>query len=150
MAAPAAIAQMPQNTEAMGNNTSASSTNTQGNATVLVDPGKIYNSGSPTDWVGRSVVLKNVTVQDTNDTGNFWVGSDGGHRLLVVKTKNPNLEAMKFHKGDIVTVSGVVHPASQYMGQKTSASQGSMKDARNSSGVFVMANNVSVNSSTQH
>jgi len=117
---------------------------------VLIDPGKIYNASDPTSWVGKSVVLKNVTVQDTNDTGNFWVGSDGDHRLLVVKVNNPNLESMRFHKGDVVTIQGIVHPASKYMGQQTTASSGSMSDAQGSSGVFLMANSISITSSTQH
>jgi hypothetical protein len=95
------------------------------------------------------VELKNVTVQDTNDTGNFWVGSDSDHRLLIVKAENdPNLKAMRFHKGDIVTITGVVHPASRYMAEQTSASSGSMRDALGSSGVFVLAQNISVTSST--
>lgn len=130
-------------------NTDQSTSNTSTKTQVLVDPGKIYNASSPTEWVGKSVELKNVTVQDTNDTGNFWVGSDSDHRLLVVKPENnANLKAMNFHKGDIVTVTGVIHPASQYMQQQTTASSGSMEDARNSSGVFLLANDISITSST--
>lgn len=116
----------------------------------IVDPGKICNDKNMTDWVGKSVVLKNVMVQDTNKTGNFWVGSDNGHRLLVVEAENnPNLSTMKFHKGDVVTIHGVVQAASKYMAQKTSASSGSMHDATDSSGVFLAADNISVTSSTQ-
>ncbi len=122
-----------------------------GQATVLVDPGKIYNSSSPTAWVGKPVVLQNVMIQDTNDTGNFWVGSDSHHRILIVKSDNdPNLAAMRFHKGDVVTVYGTVQPASKYMSQETTASSGSMHDAEKSSGVFLLANKVSITSSTQH
>jgi hypothetical protein len=121
-----------------------------GPTTVLVDPGKIYNQ-NPTGWVGRNVTLKNVTVQDTNDSGNFWVGSDSSHRLLIVKPKdNPDLRSMRFHKGDIVTITGTVKPASKYEVKETTASQGSMHDAINSSGVFLLANNITITSSTQH
>lgn len=117
---------------------------------VVIDPGKIYNA-NPTSWVGKSVVLQNVMVQDTNDTGNFWVGSDSGHRLLIVKaSNNPDLDAKRFHKGDVVTVQGIVQPASKYMAQQTTASSGSMKDAEKSSGVFLLANDVTIASSTQH
>lgn len=132
--------------------TEAQSMANPSNSTItLVDPGKIYNTKTPTDWVGISVQLQNVQVQDTNDTGNFWVGSDGDHRLLVVKkSSDPNLNAMKLNKGDIVSVVGVIQPASNYMAEKTSASEGSMKDAGKSSGVFFLANNVSVTSSTRH
>lgn len=114
----------------------------------LVDPGKIYNE-NPMSWVGKSVVLKNTMVQDTNNSGNFWVGLDNNHRLLVVKQKgNDNLKAMTLHKGDVVTISGTVEAASKYMAQVSSAETGSMQDAQNSSGVFLMANEVNVNSST--
>jgi hypothetical protein len=114
----------------------------------LVDPGKIYNE-NPMGWVGKSVVLKNVTVQDTNKSGNFWVGLDNDHRLLVVKAQgNDNLKAMTLHKGDVITVSGTVQAASRYMGQTSSAEMGSMQDAQKSSGVFLMATDVNVNSST--
>jgi hypothetical protein len=69
--------------------------------------------------VGKSVVLQNVTVQDTNNSGNFWVGSDNDHRLLVVKQKdNDNLKAMTLHKGDVVTVTSTVEAASRYMAQR--------------------------------
>ena len=53
---------------------------------VLVDPAKIYNK-SPMSWVGKLVVLKNVTVEDTNDSGNFWIGSDNDHRPCCVMKK---------------------------------------------------------------
>ena len=123
----------------------------QGAQVTLIDPGKIYNASSPTEWVGKDVTLKNVTVQDTNDTGNFWVGSDGDHRLLIVKEENnPNLHALTLHKGDVVTVSGVIHPASDYMASQTTASSGSMSDAKGSSGVFLLANRIEIASSTQH
>jgi len=150
----AALAQMaPSTTGQRPNSSSAEQGNRSSQATsptVLVDPGKLYNEKTPTEWVGKSVVLQNVQVQDTNDTGNFWVGSDDDHRLLVVKADNPNLSALRFHKGDIVTVTGVVRPASQYMAGQTTASSGSMKDALNSSSVFLLANEISVSSSTQH
>jgi hypothetical protein len=117
----------------------------------LIDPGKIYNDKKPYDWVGKSVTLKNALVQDTNNNGNFWVGSDDHHRLLIVKPENDaNLQAMRVHKGDIVTVSGVVHPASEYMAGKTSAEKGSMNDAEHSSGVFLLVDSINIASSTQH
>ena len=59
----------------------------RGDYEPLTDPGLIYNDKQPTRWVGQAVTLKNVTVQDTNDSGNFWVGSDGGHRLLGCETR---------------------------------------------------------------
>ena len=120
-----------------------------GQPEVLIDPAKIYNDKQPISWVGKPVTLQNVMVQDTNDTGNFWVGSDGHHRLLVVKQdSNANLKAMRFHKGDIVTISGTVQPASKYMAQATTESDGSMHDAEKSSGVFLLADNITVASST--
>jgi hypothetical protein len=120
-----------------------------GQPEVLIDPAKIYNDKQPISWVGKPVVLQNVMIQDTNDTGNFWVGSDGHHRLLVVKQdSNPNLKAMRFHKGDIVSISGTVQPASKYMAQATTETDGSMHDAEKSSGVFLLADNVTVASST--
>jgi hypothetical protein len=119
-----------------------------GRPEVLIDPAKIYNDKQPISWVGKPVVLQNVMIQDTNNTGNFWVGSDGHHRLLVVKQdSNPNLKAMRFHKGDVVTVSGTIQPASKYMAQATTETDGSMHDAEKSSGVFLLADNVSVSSS---
>jgi hypothetical protein len=115
---------------------------------TLVDPAKIY-SQNPMGWVGKSVTLKNVTVQDTNDSGNFWVGTDNDHRLLVVRQKdNDNLKAIKVHKRDVVTISGTVQGASRYLAQQTSAESGSMHDAEKTSGVFLLANTLSVDSST--
>jgi hypothetical protein len=120
-----------------------------GRPEVLIDPGKIYNDKQPTSWVGKPVVLQNVMIQDTNDSGNFWVGSDSDHRLLVVKQdSNPNLKAMRFHKGDVVTIQGSVQPASKYMAKETSEHAGDMHDAEKSSGVFLLADNVTVSSST--
>lgn len=116
--------------------------------TVLIDPAKIYNE-NPMGWVGKNVILKNVTVQDTNHGGNFWVGLDDHHRLLIVKQPgNDNLKAITVHKGDVVTISGAVQAASRYRAQSESAEQGSMSDAQKSSGVFVLANDVTVASST--
>lgn len=116
----------------------------------LVDPGKIYNE-NPMGWVGKSVVLKNAMVQDTNKSGNFWVGLNNGHRLLVVKQKgNDNLKAMTLHKGDVVTVSGTVQAASRYMAETSTAEMGSMQDAQKGAGVFLMANELNVDSSTHH
>jgi hypothetical protein len=120
-----------------------------GQPETLIDPGRIYNDKQPTSWVGKPVVLQNVMIQDTNDSGNFWVGSDGHHRLLIVKQENnANLKAMRFHKGDVVTVQGTVQPASKYMAQETTAGSGDMHDAEKSSGVFLLADNITVNSST--
>jgi hypothetical protein len=122
---------------------------TTGQPETLIDPGRIYNDKQPTSWVGKPVVLQNVMVQDTNNSGNFWVGSDGDHRLLVVKQeKNATLKAMRFHKGDVVTVTGTVQPASKYMAQETTAGTGDMHDAEKSSGVFLLADNITVGSST--
>lgn len=117
----------------------------------MVDPGVIYNAKNPGSWVGKSVTLKNVLVEDTNNSGNFWVGADNHHRLLVVRPENnPNISALRFHKGDVVTVSGTIQPASRYEAKRTDAEKGSMKDAEKSSGVFLMANDISITSSTQH
>lgn len=118
---------------------------------VLIDPGVIYNAKDPSLWVGKTVTLKNVNVEDTNDSGNFWVGSDGHHRLLIVKPQsNLNLNALRVHKGDIVTVWGTVQLANDYVAAKTGAEKNSMNDARKSSGVFLLANNVSIASATEH
>ena|SRR5512146_1262232 len=127
---------------------SGQGTSTQGEPMVLVDPAKIYNE-SPMSWVGKSVVLKNVTVQDTNDSGNFWIGSDNDHRLLVVKKEsNDNLRAITLHKGDVITVTGQVQAASRYKAGTTTASSGSMHDAEKTSGVFLLADQLHVDSST--
>ncbi len=118
---------------------------------VLIDAGTIYNDKNPGNWVGKRVTLQNVTVQDTNNSGNFWVGQDGGHRLLIVKdNSDPNTKALHVKKGDVVTVTGTVQPASRYAAQETSAEKGSMHDAEKSSGVYLDASNLSVNSSTRH
>jgi hypothetical protein len=117
-------------------------------AVTLVDPAKIY-SDKPMSWVGKTVTLQNVTVQDTNDAGSFWVGTDNDHRLLIVREKgNDNLKAMKVHKRDVVTVSGTVEGASRYLAKETSAESGSMHDAEKTSGVFVLAHSLMVDSST--
>jgi hypothetical protein len=131
-------------------NNSAQENQNNGQPIVLVDPGKIYNE-DPTSWVGKKVVLQNVMVEDADKAGNFWVGSDKNHRLLVVKSKNdPNLMAKEFHKGDIVTVQGTIHPAGETEAQETNASNGKMKKARSTSGVFLLADDVNIASSTQH
>ena len=123
------------------------SDNSQASVT-LVDPAKIY-SEQPMSWVGKSVTLQNVAVQDTNDAGSFWVGTDNGHRLLIVRQKdNDNLKATKVHKRDVVTVSATVEAASRYLAKETSAESGSMHDAEKTSGVFVLANSLTVDSST--
>jgi hypothetical protein len=135
-------------TRAQNNQPMASQNQNGEHATVLIDPAKIYNE-NPMGWVGKQVVLQNVTVEDTNNSGNFWVGSDNDHRILVVKqNSNDTLKAMSFHKGDVVTIHGTVKAASRYMAHETTASEGSMHDAQKSTGVFLLANQVSVNSST--
>jgi len=134
----------PQNTTGQDNSASNQE------PVTLVDPGKIYNQ-DPTNWVGKRVTLQNVMVQDADKAGNFWVGSDKGHRLLIVKSKSdPNLAAKEFHKGDIVTITGTIHPAGEAEAQETDASNGKMKKARNTSGVFLLADDVDIASSTQH
>jgi len=137
-----------QNNQPYSTNNAGQNDNAQ--PTVLVDPGKIYNQ-DPTSWVGKKVVLQNVMVQDADKAGNFWVGSDKNHRLLIVKSKNnPNLSAKMFHKGDIVTATGTIHPAGEVEAQETDASNGKMKKARDTSGVFLLADDVDIASSTQH
>lgn len=127
---------------------SAQGTTAQDQPMVLVDPAKIYNE-SPMSWVGKSVVLKNVTVEDTNNSGNFWVGTDNDHRLLIVKKEgNDNLKAMTVHKGDVITIAGVVQAASRYKADQTTARSGSMHDAEKTSGVFLLADKLHVDSST--
>jgi hypothetical protein len=132
-----------------GANAAQSTSNTSNSdATVLIDPAKIYNE-NPMGWVGRAVILQNVTVEDTNNSGAFWIGSDNDHRILVVKQPdNDNLKAMSFHKGDVVTITGTVEAASRYMAQEKSAESGSMHDAQKTSGVFVLATKLYVASST--
>ena len=117
----------------------------------LIDPGVIYNSRKPGEWIGKTVTLKNVMVQDTNDTGNFWVGSDNHHRLLIVKpTSNLELHSLRVHKGDVVTVTGDLQAASEVLADKTGAEKNSLHDAEKTSGVFLMANRVNISSSTAH
>ena len=118
---------------------------------TLIDPGVIYNSRKPGEWIGKTVTLKNVMVQDTNDSGNFWVGSDKHHRLLIVKpTSNLERHALRVHKGDVVTVSGDLQAASEVLADKTGAEKNSLHDAEKTSGVFLMANRVNISSSTAH
>jgi hypothetical protein len=140
---------VPNNNQSnMGNNGQQNMEN-NGEPQQLIDPALIYNDKNPGNWVGKTVTLKNVMVQDTNKGGNFWVGQNGHHRLLVVKPENnPNARALQVHKGDIVTVTGTVQPASQYAAQETGARKGSMHDAEDSSGVFLKASDLSISSST--
>jgi hypothetical protein len=141
------FAQTGESSTMPGAGTAQASDNSQA-AVTLVDPAKIY-SEQPMSWVGKSVTLQNVTVQDTNDAGSFWVGTDNDHRLLIVREKgNDNLKSMKVHKRDVVTVSGTVEAASRYLAKETSAESGSMHDAEKTSGVFVLANSLTVDSST--
>lgn len=139
----------PNNSQSnMGNNSQQNTANNS-EPQQLIDPAVIYNDKNPGNWVGKNVELKNVMVQDTNKGGNFWVGQDGHHRILVVKEEsNPNVKALQVHKGDIVTVTGTVQPASMYAARETGARKGSMNDAENSSGVFLQANDLSIASST--
>lgn len=140
----------PDNSQPQSSSTAAQAGNT-GQSNVLIDAGEIYNDKTPGHWVGKNVTLQNVTVQDTNDSGNFWVGQDGSHRLLIVKDdSNPNVKALHVKKGDVVTISGTIQPASRYAAQENSAEKGSMHDAEKSSGVYLQANDLSVNSSTRH
>jgi len=118
---------------------------------TLIDPGVIYNARKPGEWIGKTVTLKNVMVQDTNDTGNFWVGSDHHHRLLIVKpTSNLELHSLRVHKGDVVSVTGELQAASEVLADKTGAGKNSLHDAEKTSGVFLMANRVNISSSTSH
>lgn len=118
---------------------------------TLIDPGVIYNSRKPGEWIGKTVTLKNVMVQDTNDSGNFWVGSDNHHRLLIVKpTSNLELHSLRVHKGDVVTITGNLQAASEVLADKTGAEKNSLHDAEKTSGVFLMADRVNISSSTAH
>lgn len=131
-------------------NINSQHTSMTGSEQTLTDPGQIYNDKNPGSWIGKSVTLNNVSVQDTNNDGNFWVGADSDHRLLVVKSdNNPNLKAMRFHEGDVVTISGIVQAASKPIAEKIGASVGSMTDAMKTSGLFLSATNISVASSPQ-
>jgi hypothetical protein len=128
-------------------------TNTAGEqqGQTLIDPGVIYNARKPGEWIGKTVTLKNVMVQDTNNSGNFWVGSDHHHRLLIVKpTSNLELHSLRVHKGDVVTITGELQAASEVLADKTGAEKNSLHDAEKTSGVFLMANRVSISSSTAH
>lgn len=120
-----------------------------GETIVLGDPGNIYNAKTPTNWVGSSVTLRNVLVQDTASDGNFWVGADADHRLLVIRGDDPALTAMLFQKGDVVIVTGLVNPASSYIEEATSASEPSLKEAEQSSGVVLLAEQITIASSAQ-
>jgi hypothetical protein len=146
-----AFAQTGQDNAPPSTSPSAAQADASGQSDVLIDPGVIYNDKDPGHWVGKSITLQNVTVQDTNNSGNFWVGQDGGHRLLIVKAQSDaNMKALHVKKGDVVTVSGTVQPASRYAAKETSAEKNSMHDAEKTSGVYLEANNLSVNSSTRH
>ncbi|SRR5581483_5714728 len=140
---------MPNNSQSnMGNNGQQNMAD-NGQPQQLIDPAVIYNDKNPGNWVGKSVTLKNVMVQDTNKGGNFWVGQDSHHRILVVKQdSNPNVKNLQVHKGDIVTLTGTVQPASNYAASETGARKGSMHDAENSSGVFLQASDLTIASST--
>lgn len=140
-------AQQPNATEQQNPGPNNSASEQQGQ--TLIDPGVIYNARKPGEWIGKTVTLKNVMVQDTNDTGNFWVGSDKHHRLLIVKpTSNLELHSMRVHKGDLVTVTGELQAASEVLADKTGAEKNSLHDAEKTSGVFLMANRVNISSST--
>ncbi len=133
------------------NNPNQPSNSTNQEPQTLIDPGVIYNSKQAGTWIGKSVTLKNVTVEDTNKSGNFWVGSDGHHRLLIVKpTSNLELNALRVHKGDIVTITGQIEAAAEALSDKTGAEKGSLHDAESTSGVFLLANSVHIASSTRH
>src|SRR4051812_47349374 len=143
---PTPSTQSPTTDQSAGQSTFPGST---GETQVLIDPGKIYNDRTPTAWIGKSVQLQNVMVTDTNDNGNFWVGVGGKQRLLIVKRPDdPNQQALRIHKGDIVNIAGVVEPATDEWAQKTRADMGSMHDAHGGAGVFLFASNVSIASST--
>jgi hypothetical protein len=141
--------QQPNATEQQNREQANNNAGEQGQ--TLIDPGVIYNSRKPGEWIGKTVTLKNVMVQDTNDTGNFWVGSDNHHRLLIVKpTSNLELHSLRVHKGDVVTVTGDLQAASEVLADKTGAEKNSLHDAEKTSGVFLMANRVNISSSTAH
>jgi hypothetical protein len=141
--------QQPNATEQQNREQANNNVGEQGQ--TLIDPGVIYNARKPGEWIGKRVTLKNVMVQDTNDTGNFWVGSDRHHRLLIVKpTSNLELHALRVHKGDVVTVTGDLQAASEVLADKTGAEKNSLHDAEKTSGVFLMANRVNISSSTSH
>jgi hypothetical protein len=142
--------QQPNTTEQQNREQSNNSAGEQQGQT-LIDPGVIYNSRKPGEWIGKMVTLKNVMVQDTNDSGNFWVGSDKHHRLLIVKpTSNLELHSLRVHKGDVVTVTGDLQAASEVLADKTGAEKNSLHDAEKTSGVFLMANRMNISSSTAH
>lgn len=141
--------QQPNATEQQNREEANNNAGEQGQ--TLIDPGVIYNSRRPGEWIGKTVTLKNVMVQDTNDTGNFWVGSDSQHRLLIVKpTSDLELHSLRVHKGDVVTVTGNLQAASEVLADKTGAEKNSLHDAEKTSGVFLMANRVNISSSTSH
>lgn len=140
---------MPQNSPSNMSNNGQQNNAENGQPQQLIDPAVIYNDKNPGSWVGKTVTLKNVMVQDTNKGGNFWVGQDGHHRILVVKEESdPNVKALQVHKGDIVTLTGTVQPASTYAARETGTHKNSMNDAENSSGVFLQASELSIASST--
>jgi hypothetical protein len=142
--------QQPTTTDQQ-NSSAEQQSNAAGESQTLIDPGVIYNSKKAGTWIGKIVTLKNVMVQDTNKSGNFWVGSDDHHRLLIVKpTSDLELNALRVHKGDVVTVTGEIQAASQALADKNGAEKGSLRDAENRSGVFLLANRVNIGSSTQH
>jgi hypothetical protein len=89
------------------------------------------------------VTLTNVTVQDTTQTGNFWVGTDDAHRILIVKPESDeNLRSIQVQKGETVTISGTVRPANDFMASMTGTDRAMMGNAKSTSGVFVLADKV--------
>ena len=115
---------------------------------VVTDVNSILAKNA-THWLGKMFTLKNVKVEDTNDTGNFWVGPNDDHRLLVVKKYTGPIVDIKVHTGAIVTVTGTIEPASKFEATASSASQDSMGDARDSSGVFLLADKMTI-TNAQH
>jgi hypothetical protein len=96
------------------------------------------------------VTLTNVTVQDTTETGNFWVGTDDAHRILIVKpSSDANLRSIQVQKGETVTISGTVRPADDFMAGMTGTDKTVMSNAKSTSGVFLLADKV-ITPANQH
>jgi hypothetical protein len=57
--------------------------------------------------------------------------------------------ALRVKKGDVVTVTGVIQPATKEWAEKTHSDEGSMNDAKGGAGVFLNATNLTIASSTK-
>jgi outer membrane biosynthesis protein TonB len=143
--------QPPENNNAASpTQPSASTSPTATSEGANTDASEILSGGNSEKWLGKPVTLTNVTVQDTTETGNFWVGTDDAHRILIVKpASDANLRSIQVQKGETVTISGTVRPADDFMASMTGTDKTVMSNAKSASGVFLLAEKV-ITPANQH